>query len=424
MLRGMNRKPRALGSRSFSSETMPQPRIRRGIFRLPPDAAHHVRNGNPFVYRDSLGQRIIQERSGDPVELLDAEGNFLGHGLYDAESNIAIRVLTRNPKESIDAGLLLRRVQGAKQLRDEWLAAQMPVTAHRVVHNEGDFLPGLTVDRYDTHLLIHQFTSSWTPYLDTFYEALEQTWAPEGIYLQRRIRSQTGEGMKEPAELVRGKRAPLEIEVQEGPLRFYVDVTAPLGTGLFPDLRNGRQLIASRSQGKRVLNAFSYAGAISVYAAFGGARKVTSIDIAAKAHARARRNLLLNQLSEENHEFVTGDVFTVLTKMREQKQLFDVIVLDPPAFSQIHGRVFSVQQDYARLVGLALGVLSPNGLLYACSNTLRFSRFEMEGALGEGAAQARRTLRIIEQANLPPDFPVPAGFPEGHYLKCYGCVAE
>lgn len=424
MLRGMNRKPRVLSSRPLDKETMSTPRIRRGVFRLPPDAAHHVRSGNPFVYRDSLGQRTIQEQSGDAVELLDAEGNFLGRGLYDAESNIAIRVLTRSPKEIIDAALFLRRVQGAKLLRDEWLTAQMPLTAHRVVHNEGDFLPGLTVDRYGHHLLIHQFTSSWTPHLEAFYEALEKTWAPEGIYLQRRIRSQTGEGMKEPAELVRGKRAPLEIEVQEGPLRFYVDVTAPLGTGLFPDLRNGRQLIANRSRGKRVLNAFSYAGAISVYAAFGGASKVTSIDIAAKAHARARRNLTLNQLSEQNHEFVTGDVFTVLTKMREQKQLFDVIVLDPPAFSQIHGRVFSVQQDYARLVELALGVLSPKGLLYACSNTLRFSRFEMEGALGEGAAKARRTLRIVEQANLPPDFPIPVGFPEGHYLKCYGCAAE
>lgn len=397
------------------------PRVRKSTFRLPPDAAYHVRVGNPFVYRDTLHPRVSTETAGDVVELLDEEGRFVARGLYDPEGNIAVRVLTRDPKEDIDAGLFVRKVQAAKQLRERCLPTES-LTAYRVLHTEGDFLPGCTVDRYGDHLLIQQFTSALTRHINTLCDALQSTWHPKGIYLQKRMRPLTGEGVREPAELIRGSVAPLDIEVQEGPLRFYVDVTAPIGTGLFPDLRLGRERIASQCAGKRVLNLFSYAGAISLYAAWGGATSVTSVDLSAKAHARARRNLSLNQMPEDTHTFVTGEAFTVLSKMREQQQQFDVIVLDPPSFSQSNGKPFSVQQDYAQLVAHALGVLAPDGLLYCCSNTLRFSRVDMEIAMGEGAGRGRRLLRIVEQVGLPPDFPIPGGFPDGHYLKCYGCV--
>jgi 23S rRNA (cytosine1962-C5)-methyltransferase len=199
-------------------------------------------------------------------------------------------------------------------------------------------------------------------------------------------------------------------------------VTAPLGTGLFLDLREGRKSIAAHAAGRRLLNLFSYTGAFSLYGAKAGAREVVSVDLAPKAHARARRNLSANGLDESRHEFVAGDAFKVLAKMAERQRQFDLIVLDPPSFAQTKGRVFSVQKDYRELVEGCLLVAAPGALLAAVSNTLKISAEEIDRAIGDAAARARRQVRIVERRGLPPDFPVPAGFLEGHYLKFFLCA--
>jgi 23S rRNA (cytosine1962-C5)-methyltransferase len=238
-----------------------------------------------------------------------------------------------------------------------------------------------------------------------------------------RYKPQTGEGPRGPATLARGELAPVELEVQEGPCKFVVDVTAPLGTGLFLDLREGRQAIAARAAGKRVLNLFSYTGAFSIYAAKLGAREIVSVDLAAKAHARARRNLQVNGLPEQAHEFIAGDAFKVLAKMAERQRQFDLIVLDPPSFAQTKDRVFSVQRDYRELVEGCLAVAAPDALVAAVSNTLKISAEEIDRAIGDAGVRARRQVRVVERRGLPPDFPVPAGFLEGHYLKFFLCAA-
>ena len=411
--------------RRSSRSTRPDfaaPKVRKGVLRIPFEIAHRLRAGHPFVYRETLGARPFPDKSGDVVDVVDEEGIFVGRGLYDTEGNVAVRIWTRDADERIDSTAFSRRIKAAKTLRDAYLQKDDTTTlsAFRVLHGEGDFLPGVVVDKYADYLLITLFSGSLVPHIDTLCNALDEVWHPKGIYLQKRLRSQTGEGAKEPAELVRGQIAPVEIEVQEGSLRFLVDVTAPLGTGLFPDLRLGRQLIATRSKGKRVLNLFSYAGAISLHAALGGATSVVSVDLAAKAHARARKNLKASNLPDSNQEFITGDVFAVLTRMKEDKRMFDVVVVDPPPFSQAQGKVFNVQKDYAHLIADALSVCAPSSMLYCCSNAVKFSREEMEETIGEASRLARRHIRMIEEAGLPCDFPVPAGFSDGHYLKCFG----
>ncbi len=400
------------------------PRVRKGVLRVPFEAAHPIRAGHPFLYRDAVGNRPAAFSSGEVVDLLDEEGNFIARGLYDTEGGVSVRIFTRDVNEKLDKQAFLRRIVAAKKFREDYLLRdqESPLTAYRILHGEGDFFPGLSVDRYGDVLLIHLFTASLLPHMDAICSSLEDVWKPKSIYLQKRLRSQTGEGHREPSELLLGTPAPVEIEVQEGGLTFFVDVTAPLGTGLFPDLRLGRKKIAEQSKGKRVLNLFSYAGAISAYAASAGATQVTSVDLSAKAHARARRNFQASGLSDREHAFITGDVFTILSRMSEEKHMFDVVILDPPPFSQSHNRTFAVQKDYADLVAQALLVCAPGGMLYCCSNASRFSRAELETAIGEGSGQARRYVRVIEQVGLPKDFPVPAGFPEGNYLKFLGCA--
>lgn len=403
-----------------------EPRIRRGTIRLPGEVGWRLRSGHPWVFRDTLGSRPMRDAAGEVVELVTPEGDFVARGLYDPEGPIAVRVLTRDPAEVIDEQALLNRVRSGERLRAAVLGADKAgLTAYRVVHGEGDFLPGVTVDRYGDFLVVHLFTAAWEPFSAPLLNAIEAVHKPTGIYVQKRYRPLGGEGPKEPAELVRGLAAPVELTVQEGRLKIGVDVTAPLGTGLFPDLRLGRQSVTARAAGRRVLNLFSYTGALSLAAAAGGASEVVSVDLSPKAHARARRNLQLSGLPETGHEFITGDVLSVLVRMAERKRRFDMIIIDPPAFAQGGQgggqRTFSAMRDYRELVAESLKLCEPGALVACAANAGRMSSDELLAEIGAGAAKARRYLRVIEQLGLPPDFPVPGGFPEGNYLKFMTC---
>jgi 23S rRNA (cytosine1962-C5)-methyltransferase len=401
----------------------PAPLVRRGTVRLPGDIAARIRAGHPWVYREVLQGRPLREKSGDIVELVDAAGEFVGRGVYDEEAVIAIRVVTRNPDEGVGPPLVARRVREAVAVRK--LAVPGDITAYRVVNAESDGLPGIMVDRYGDYLVTHLFTPAVTMMRDALYDELQAQLGVKAIYEQRRFKPLSGEAPRGPAELVRGAAAPVELDVSEGELKFHVDVTAPLSTGLFLDLREGRKAVARWASGRRVLNLFSYTGAISVYARHGGAKEIVAVDAAAKAHARARRNFALNGFDPEQPEHIVGDVFKVLAKFEERKRRFDLVILDPPAFGTAgRGQVFSAVQDYRDLVTASLGALVPGGILAAASATQKISHDEFDRMLAEGAARAHAPLRIVERRWLPPDFCVAPGFPEGSYLKFAVCVRD
>ncbi|MBI4510065.1 MAG: class I SAM-dependent rRNA methyltransferase [Deltaproteobacteria bacterium] len=389
--------------------------VRRGTIRLPPDVAARVRAGHPWVYREVLGSRPLREAPGAVVELVDSGGEFVGRGIYDGESVIAVRVMTRNPEEPIDSRLVARRVQEAASLRRRFVPQD--VDAFRVVNVENDGLPAIAVDRYADYLVVLFFSPAVLGFREALLDALEKTHSPKGIYEQKRFKPVTGEAQRGPAELVRGSAAPVELEVREGPLKFWVDVTAPTSPGLFLDLREGRRAVAGWAEGRRVLNLFSYTGAISVHAQHGGAREILAVDAVAKGHARARRNFALNGFDPEKPEHVVGDVFKVLAKLADRGRKFDLVVMDPPAFGMAGRQAFSAAQDYRDLVEAAIGVLAPGGLLVAVSSTHKISHDEFDRMLADGAARGRAELRIIERRWLPPDFCVAPGFPEGNYLK-------
>lgn len=399
----------------------PGPKVRRGTLRIANEVAWHVRTGHPWIFRDALGGRALAEKAGETVDIVDTAGNFVARGLFDPHGPVAVRVFSRDSLTWLDPPTIRTRVAGARRLREQLLPPSH--TAFRVVHGEGDGLPGVTVDRFGDYLVVHLYTEAVEPLQGALLDALESVWQPKAIYLQARFRPQTGEGPRAPAELVRGEAAPPEIEVKENDLTFAVDVTAPLGTGLFLDLREGRQRVARHLPGRRVLNLFSYTGAFSVYAAKAGAKEIVSVDLASKAHGRARRNLQVSGFTEEGHEFIAGDAMSVLAKMTERKRFFDAIIIDPPSFSQGAGKVFVAQKDYRDLVEAALGVAAHGAIVACASNTAKLPLEDFDRILGDGASRARRRLLVTERVGLPADFPVPAGFPEGHYLKFEICVA-
>lgn len=396
------------------------PIIRRNTVRLPIDVARHVRAGHPWVYREALGPRPLVVEPGTVIDLVDADGDLVGKGIYDADSVIAIRVLTRRADGVIDADMVADRVRAALSLRKRIYGPEL-IDAMRIINSEGDGLSGIVVDKYKDYLVVQLYSSAVMPLREGLYKALLDELAPKGIYEQRRFRSLGGEAPRQAAaELVRGVAAPVEIEVKEGDLTFIVDVTAPLSTGLFMDLREGRAAVRQWAKGRSVLNLFSYTGAISVAAHAGGATSVAAVDVAAKAHARARRNFGASGFDPEKPELIVGDALKVLARFVERKRTFDMVVIDPPAFASAAargGKPWSATRDYSELVGACLEVLSPQGLLIAASSTHKLNSNEYEQALAEGALLAKTQLRIIDRRGLPPDFPTVPGFPEGNYLK-------
>lgn len=397
------------------------PIVRRNTVRVPFDVARHLRAGHPWVYREAIG-RPVREEAGTVLDVVDADGELVGRGLCEGEGAIAVRLWVHEDRP-VDAALVAVRVKGAIAMRRRFLDLEALGNV-RLVNGESDGLPAIAVERYGDYLVVQLFSPALAqaPALYTaLYDALEQELAPKGIYEQRRHRSLGGEAPRQAgAELIRGAPAPVELEVREDDMRFVVDVTAPLSTGLFADLREGRRAVRAYAKDRRVLNLFSYTGAISVYAHAGGARHVTAIDVAAKAHARARRNFAASGFDAEKPEHVVGDTFKVLARYAERGTRFDLVVLDPPAFASAQargGKPWSAIKDYGELVAAALGVLEPGGLLAAASSTHKVSSDEFDAALAEGAAAAGTSLKIIDRRGLPPDFPVVPGFPEGNYLK-------
>ena len=392
--------------------------MRVGQYRLPPDVATRVHTGHPWVYREALGPRGIVEETGAVVDLIAGNREFVGRGYVDREHAIAVRVLSRDQDEKVapGKGAIAARFARAVELRRRLNAGTLP-EALRVFSGENEGLPGVTVDRYGDFVVVQWLSAGALGWRDELYGAIESALAPRGIYEQRRLRPLGGSAPPEPATRVRGDEAPVELVVGDGAcsVRRRRDRAARRGAlpRHAPRLGGGRRARA----GRRLLNLFSYTGAFSVHAAKAGASEVVAVDLAAKAHARARRNYELSGLDPAKLEAIANDVVKTLDRFADRKRLFDVVVCDPPTFSQGPAGQFQVSRDLARLAAGCALVLAPGGLLVFATNSTKVSSAEVDRALAEGGAAAGADLRIIERVGLPPDFPVAPGFPEGNYLK-------
>jgi 23S rRNA (cytosine1962-C5)-methyltransferase len=392
--------------------------MRVGQYRLGPDVATRVRAGHPWVFRDALGLRGVSEPTGALVDLISGNREFVGRGYVDRDHPVAVRVLTRQADQRVvpGNGVVAARFARAVQLRWFLFGAARP-SAMRVFSGESEGLPGVTVDRYGEFVVVQWLSAGALGWRDELYGAIEQALQPRGIYEQRRFRPLAGGAPPEPAVRARGEEAPLEVVVEDGPCRFGIDVTAPLGVGLFPDMRLAWAAVAARAAERRVLNLFSYTGAFSLHAAKAGAGEVVAVDLAPKAHARARRNYELSDLDPARLEAITGDVTKAVDKFASRGRRFDVVICDPPTFSHGPAGQFSVARDLAGLAATCLSVLEPGGLLVFATNSTKVQTADVDRALGEGGVLAGAELRIVGRIPLPVDYPVAPGFPEGNYLK-------
>lgn len=375
-----------------------------------------LRAGHPWVFRDSLLRPLEGVEPGALLPLSDPDGFPIGHGIVEPEGAVAVRVVSRDAEFQWSDDVLADRVKRAIEHRRNTLPGAVDL-ACRLVHGEGDGLPGVAVDRLGDYLLLYKYSRGAEGWLERLVPILEAELRPTGIYLQDRLRPVTPDDRRAPAFHLAGEVAPPQLTVEEDGLRHVVDVTAPVSPGLFFDLREGRALVESLARDRRVLNLFSFTGSIGMRAVRGGAREVVNVDAAARAHARCRQSLEASGMDPEACEGIVGDAFAVLEKLRRKDRFFDLVVVDPPPFSKVKGRVFSALRDFQELVAAILPSIVPGGRLLVVSNAARLTDDELMLAIGHGSADVGRETRLIGERGLPADFPVPPAFGEGRYLK-------
>lgn len=391
--------------------------------------------GHPWVYRNHVTAAGLE--SGEWVRVRC--GGWTGYGLWDNRSPIALRIFSQ--QQLPDPRWLRQQIESAWELRSP--LRQRDCTAYRWLFGEGDGLPGITVDLYGRFAVVQTYMEGATGLLDWLVKGLTATAPLEGILWRSQHQAEPGE-MRQAAEVTEGPSVPAsktqllwgtappeDLVVREYGLQFQVNLATGQKTGLFLDHRENRHFVESLSQGRSLLNCFAYTGAFSLYALRGGASHVTSVDIGKGLAAAADRNVQLNQLEGDRHQFITGDCFTVLQQYIQSGQTFDVVVLDPPSFAKTKQNRFAAIRAYAKLNALALQCVAPKGFLVSASCTSQVSPEAFKEMLatastlsvgGEQAAGTKRKpphhrLQIIHEAGHPPDHPVPPQFPEGRYLK-------
>lgn len=353
---------------------------------------------------------------GAPIRVADEDGNSLGWGLVEPEGAIAVRMVSPDEELTWDESEVDRRVEAAVAMRDRRLSDAI-AQSRRLVHGEGDGLPGVAVDQLGDYLLVYKYSRAAEAFLEDLVASLERVVKPTGIYMQDRLRPVTPDDKRPPAFHMAGKIAPPEIQVQEDGLEFIVDVTAPVSPGLFLDLREGRRWVEDFARDKRILNLFSFTGSFGVRAARAGAKEIVNVDAAPRAHARCRQNLAASGFDPEACVHKVGDVFKHLEKLRQRDEHFDLVVVDPPPFSRVKGKVFSALKDWRELMSAIARIVAPEGEVLAVSNASKLTEDELLAALGEGARYGGRDARLIGERGLPEDFPVPPAFSEGRYLQ-------
>jgi 23S rRNA (cytosine1962-C5)-methyltransferase len=390
---------------------------------LQKDLARHLRGGHPWVYKRAIERPPAGLPAGSVVDVV-AGGKFVARGYYDPDGAVRVRVLTRDPAEGIGPVFWRRRIARAVALRRAFVLSAETDCA-RLVHGEGDELPGVVIDLYGRFAVLKLYSAGLLSHRAAILEALRGEVALEGIY----GRDEEMAGGEEEDELsdresapakgqvLWGAEPPKELLVRENGMRIAVDVRSGQKTGYFLDQRENRFALRRYAKGRaRAANCFSYSGGFSVSAALGGAREVISVDRDAAALGLARRNFELNGLDPAAHGFVASDVLEFL---RAERRPFDLMVLDPPAFAKSQKAVPAALDGYASLHRAAFAALAPGGILATASCSARVSAEEFVGAVREAALKTHTDLQLLEEKRQPPDHPGLLAFPEGKYLKFF-----
>jgi 23S rRNA (cytosine1962-C5)-methyltransferase len=345
------------------------------------------------------------------VEVKDARGRFIGRGYINPRSQILVRLLTWQ-EEAIDEAFLRRRIQSAIDLRKRWAP---DAEAHRVVFGEADLLPGLVVDRYGEILVVQFLTAGIDALSEMIVALLLELLKPLGIYARNDSPARQLEGLERTSGFIHGQFE-TTLQISEGGVRLWVDIATGQKTGLFLDQRENRLRLRSFAEGREVLDAFCYTGGFGLHAAAAGATSVLGIELSKDAAALAVKNVELNGFGGVVR-ILEGNAFDELRSLDRDGRGFDLIILDPPAFTKGKEALESAIRGYKEINLRAMKLLREGGILVTCSCSYHLSAELFREMLTEAAADANRRLRLIEFRTQAQDHPILLHVRETHYLK-------
>ncbi|MBI4397793.1 MAG: class I SAM-dependent rRNA methyltransferase [Candidatus Omnitrophica bacterium] len=385
---------------------------------LKPGKEKPVLARHPWIFSGAIKHIEGNFGAGDLADIHAHDGKFLGRGYVNTQSQITVRILTFE-EEPIDGAFFKKRIGQAMDFRRDWIRPD--TNAYRMLHSEGDFLPGLVVDRYADFLIVELLTAGIDRLGALIVKTLQDLLHPKGIFQKDESDMRRLEGLTQRQAVLAGEVPPKPLEIQEHGLKFFVDVHGGQKTGFFLDQRENRFHLMRHVQGKRVLNCFGYTGAFSVYAAKGGAQNVVTVDSSRAALDMAGENLKLNGFDSPDFPCVQEDVFEFL---RSNQDTFDVIILDPPAFAPTRNAVMQAARGYKDINRLAFKRLQPGGLLFTYSCSHHIDALLFQKILFSAACDANVNAQILEKTSNPWDHPVNIYHPEGEYLKGFVMVRE
>lgn len=375
--------------------------------------------GHPWIFSGSITKSDKDDgepQAGETVKIVDSSRQFLAWGSYSPESKIKVRVWSRNQGEKIDREFFLARLEKAIHLRRRFLLTD-EFTAYRLVHAESDGLPGLIVDRYADTLVVQFLTCGAEYWRETFVELIARLIACDYIYERSDVDVRRLEGLTPRKGPLVGEDDLELIQIQEGDIRYWVDICHGQKTGFYLDQRENRSEIRKLADDQHVLDCFAYTGGFSISALIGGAKSVVAVESSSEAIKLGQENIALNRISANKIEWIESDVFKVLRQFRDGNKKFEMVILDPPKFAPTATHAHRAARGYKDINLLAMKLLNPGGLLVTFSCSGGISEHLFQKILAGAAIDAGVNAKIMDRLGPGADHPVALNFPEGAYLK-------
>ncbi|WP_447554168.1 class I SAM-dependent rRNA methyltransferase [Vreelandella sp. EE22] len=385
--------------------------------RLNKNADRRLKAGHLWIYSNEVDTKEtpLKEFAAGEAALIEASnGKAIGVAYVNPHSLICARIMSRDPEMRLDRSLFVHRFNQALALRQRMFDKPF----YRLIHGEGDLLPGLVIDRFGDVLVVQLNTAGMQALADEIVDALEKVVKPEVIVFRNDTGGRRQEGLEAQVEVVKGV-LPDEVLIEENGARFVVPVLNGQKTGWFYDHRVNRAWLNGQVAGKRVLDVFSYVGGWGVQAAASGASEVLCIDSSAAALEQVARNAELNGVHEQV-AIGEGDAFEALAALKADGEQFDVVILDPPAFIKKRKDIPNGERAYARLNREAMRLLGRDGLLLSASCSMHLAQDRLVDVVRGAVRHQDRHGQVIFQGHQGPDHPVHPAIPETSYLKALG----
>ena len=388
------------------------------IVTLKKGEGRSLKLGGPWIYDNEIAAISGEAADGDLVQVQDFNGYPLGQGFLNRRSKLTVRMMTRNPEAEINEDFLRMR------LRDAWEYRKRVIdtSSCRLVFGEADFLPGIVVDKFSDVLVVESLALGIDRFKLDIVRILKELLAQDGIsirgvYERSDAKVRLQEGMERYKGFI-GEPFDTKVEIVENGVRYYVDVMDGQKTGFFLDQKENRRAVARLCRGARVLDCFTHTGSFALNAGMAGAAHVIGVDASQLGVEQARENAALNGL-EDRVEFQCADVFELLPQLEQAGERFDVVILDPPAFTKSRSSVKKAVRGYREINLRAMKLVRNGGFLATCSCS-HFMDYELfTKTIGQAARNVRKRLRQVEFRTQAPDHPVLWGADDSYYLKFY-----